>query len=204
MVVWKGNSAPALLLQREQLSLPAAGTGAGGWSNAAWASAWCCVSLPWRHQHLSHCWVSSALLQNPCRRPEMHPCTSRATSDLEDRAVHKNHQNRKIWRPHAMPSCFQENLLKLPSHSHGNSPLCKIKITEWGHVSKQSWFLFSPWFFFQGKTSLKNDRFLSNTSLMTNWHCHGGERSAGSFRGTLGTSICSSWAKIQHCWGWRT
>lgn len=108
MILRKSNSASASLLQREQLSLPPT-RNRSWWLIKCSLSIWLvlCVSLPWRHRHLQ------PPLSNlsPARRisAEGQPCIhvpsdrswpSRATFDPEDRAVHKNHLNRKIWRPH--------------------------------------------------------------------------------------------------------
>lgn len=143
MILRKSNSASASLLQREQFSLPPT-RNRSWWLIKCSLSIWLvlCVSLPWRHRHLQ------PPLSNlsPARRisAEGQPCIhvpsdrswpSRATFDLEDRAVHKNHLNRKIWRPHTRSPAsqnatfFQENLLNLHSHAHGN-PLLHPRLSQ--------------------------------------------------------------------------
>lgn len=161
----------------------------------------------------SHCCASSALPEESLLKasdasthlhtgagPQSHSSlkttSTEKSGDLIQCLLLQNATSRKIWRPHTRSPASKRHLLpgKLLSHGHGKSPLhprlSRNKDYRVRTCFKTELISSSPWFLFQGKTSFRNDRFLSNISLMTNWHCHRGEHLAGNFGGASGTSIC--------------
>lgn len=154
----------------------------------------------------SHCCASSALPEESLHK------ASDASTHLHTGAGPESHSSLKTTSTDKSgdlrqglllqnATCFQENFLKLLSHGHGKLPLhpCLSQNKDYRVRTcfKTELISSSPWFLFQGKTFLRNDRFLSNISLMTNWHCHRGEHLAGNFGGASGTSICFNRVKIR-------